>query len=49
MIRLHFTETGMEYKCDKKEEERVKKIIPCVISGDINALYTMGLVSTEIL
>ena len=48
MIRLHFTETGMEYKCDKKEEERVKKIIPCVISGDINALYTMGLVSTEI-
>lgn len=48
MIRLHFTETGMEYKCDKKEEERVRKIIPCVISGDINALYTMGLVSTEI-
>lgn len=48
MIRLHFTETGMEYKCDKKEEERVKKIIPCVISGDIDALYTMGLVSTEI-
>lgn len=48
MIRLHFTETGMEYRCDKKEEERVKKIIPCVISGDINALYTMGLVSTEI-
>lgn len=48
MIRLHFTETGMEYKCDKKEEERVKKIIPCVISGDINALYTMGLISTEI-
>ena len=48
MIRLHFTETGMEYKCDKKEEERVKKIIPCVISGDIDSLYTMGLVSTEI-
>lgn len=48
MIRLHFTETGMEYKCDKKEEERVKKIIPCIISGDIDALYTMGLVSTEI-
>ena len=48
MIRIIYTETGMEYKCSNQEIERVKKILPCVVSSDIDALYSMGLISTEL-
>lgn len=48
MIRINYGENSMDYKCDNKEKERLKKILSAVVSTDIDALYTMGLVSTEI-
>lgn len=48
MIRINFGENSMDYKCSNEEKERLSKILPCIVSSDIDALYTMGLVSTEI-